>query len=115
VWDVVVSDSLGALSLSAAAEGKDSSSWLERPFPENYPKTKLVRHTFNRKEPSDAWALESRKELSSSCVNSPVVSPESTCREHQYMYTSVAPSLAESSPMQGLKKIDVKSGQETEV
>lgn len=114
MWDVVVSDSLGALSLSSASESK-SKSWLDRPFQDNYPKTKLVRLTFTKKQLTDSWALESRKDLSKSCLKNPVVSLESTCRDYQYIYASVASSLAESSPMQGLKKIDVRSGQESEV
>jgi hypothetical protein len=80
------------------------------------PFSTLKRYTLTPTADKDAdgrprWTHTSRK-LSDRGMDFPVVNPAVSCKEHRYVYASLARDRTNASPPQGLVKVDVRAGTE---
>ena len=87
-----------------AKSGSDKPIWMVVDYGKEVPYTQLVRYTL--KSSSDNEFTYSTKLLSDSQVDFTSVAPAVSCQSHRYIYGACGSSMTESTPPQGLVKID---------
>ena len=80
--------------------------WEDIDYAKEVPYSVLTRYTLSKNNGS--WKYQS-SDLSKTQVDFTSVSPSVSCKKHRYVYASCGSSLTESSPVQGLIKIDAIS------
>ena len=104
--DIARADTL----VMGAASASERPIWEWIDYAREAPYTRLVRYTFARTSPDaapGAWTLQSKRALSSYCVEFPSVSPARSGARHRYIYAGMG-----CTREQGVVKVDVDSGAE---
>jgi all-trans-8'-apo-beta-carotenal 15,15'-oxygenase len=96
-----------------------NSQNMQEPLPvtvdyaKDVPYSKLVRYTFSADSNSKSGYRYSTRELSKTQVDFVSVAPGKSCLQHKFVYAASGSDLTQSSPIQGLVKIDCDAGTET--
>ena len=106
-FDVVKCDNM----MLGNSQNSDKPLPMSVDYAKDVPYSKLVRYTFSPDE--HGGFKHSTKELSQTQVDFVSVAPSKSCAKHRYVYAAGGSDPTQSSPVQGLVKIDCDAGSET--
>jgi len=92
---------------TAQPEGDSRPVWETIDYGKEVPFSTLMRYTLTQNEGS-GWSY-ARSQLSKYSTDFTSVNPTVSCSKHRYVYGACGRSLKESSPVQGLLKVDTES------
>jgi len=109
LFDVVKCDNM----MLGGTQGLADPVWYDLDYAKEVPYSKLIRYIFTPTGTDAATGAttfsHSTKELSQTQVDFTSVNPAVSCVKHRYVYAACGSDMSQSSPVQGLVKIDTEN------